>query len=103
MATAINIGIRVAGGGIQHQGIRRSTREITPEAGHALQILGHAIEYLTDEYMNQSKTISASDPQVAAIHLLMSLNRQIYYECPLAPTFGHRLRGFFRRITGRGR
>jgi len=30
----------------------RPSRRITPEAGHALEILGHAIEYLTDELVH---------------------------------------------------
>lgn len=70
-------------------------RHITPEAGHALEILGHAIEYLTDEYVVTTKQISAHDPQVEAIQLLMALNRQIYFACPVVPTLAERLRAFF--------
>jgi hypothetical protein len=70
-------------------------RNITPEAGHALEMLGHAIEYLTDEYVFEAKQISANDPQVQAIRLLMALNRQIYFACPVVPTFAERLRTFF--------
>jgi hypothetical protein len=69
-------------------------RRISPEAGRALEILGHAIEYLADEYVNETKNLSATDPQVAAIGLLMSLNRQVYYECPVIPTFSVRIRAF---------
>ena len=71
-------------------------RRISPEAGRALEILGHAIEYLIDEYVHETKRLSASDPQVAAIRLLMSLNRQVYYECPVVPTFSERFRAFLR-------
>ncbi len=39
-------------------------RRVTPEAGHALEILGHAIEYLADEYVHHAKQISAHDPQI---------------------------------------
>lgn len=67
-------------------------RRISPEAGHALEILGHAIEYLTDEYVHRSGTLSAEDPELEAVQLLMALNRQIYFECPLAPTLADRFR-----------
>jgi hypothetical protein len=73
------------------------TRVISPRAGHALEMLAHAIEYLTDEYVHDAKRISVDDPQVQAIQLLMALNRQIYFECPLVPTFGARIRDFFHR------
>ena len=72
-------------------------RRITPEAGRALEILGHAIEYLTDEYVLKTKQICANDPEVEAIQLLMALNRQIYFACPVVPTFAERLRAFFHR------
>jgi hypothetical protein len=68
---------------------------ITPDAGHALEILGHAIEYLADEFAHDGKAVDARDPQVEAIQLLMKLNRQIYYECPVMRTFPERVRAFF--------
>jgi len=71
-------------------------RDISPAAGRALEILGHAIEYLADEYVHQGKEFSAQDPQVKAVQLLMALNRQIYYSCPVKPTLIERLRAFFR-------
>jgi hypothetical protein len=75
-------------------------RHITPEAGRALEILGHAIEYLTDEFLNQGRTFYAKDEQLEAVLLLMALNRQVYYECPEEPTFGERCRALlhFRSI-----
>jgi hypothetical protein len=76
--------------------ISRRRRRISPEAGRALEILGHAIEYLADEYVHSVGTFSASDPEVEAIQLLMALNRQIYFECPAVPTWGERLRACFR-------
>ncbi len=69
-------------------------RHITPEAGHALEILGHAIEYLTDEYVREARQVSAHDPGVRAIQMLMAVNRQIYYACPVKSTFTARLRAF---------
>jgi len=32
--------------------------------------------------------------------LLMDLNRQIYFDCPVVPTFGERVRAFFRADRG---
>jgi hypothetical protein len=72
-------------------------RRIGPEAGRGLEILGHAIEYLADEYIHSSRTFSAYDPEVQAIQLLMDCNRQIYFECPVVPTWAERLRSFFNR------
>jgi hypothetical protein len=67
-------------------------RRITPQAGRALSILGHAIEYLTDDFLHQGLAYSANDPQMQAVQLLMALNRQVYFECPEVPTFGERCR-----------
>jgi hypothetical protein len=71
-------------------------RHIDPQSGRALEILGHAIEYLADEYAHEGKSLSASDPQVEAIQMLMALNRKIYYQCPEVPTFAERLRSMLR-------
>jgi hypothetical protein len=68
----------------------RRRRRITPEAGHALEILGHAIEYLTDEFVYEDHAFSARSAQLQAVQMLMALNRQVYFECPEAPTFGER-------------
>jgi len=67
-------------------------RQITPQAGRALEILGHAIEYLTDEFVHRGGSFSAHKDELAAVQLLMSLNRQVYFECPEVPTFGERCR-----------
>ena len=75
---------------------RTRTRRITPEAGRALELLGHAIEYLADDYMHRTTMLRNEDPEVAAIQLLMSLNREVYYECPLAETLKERMRRVLR-------
>ncbi|MGA7343855.1 MAG: hypothetical protein WBE72_05315 [Terracidiphilus sp.] len=67
-------------------------RRIGPQAGHALEILGHAIDYLTDEYVHEGGTFCWHDPQLEALRLLMAANRQIYFECPQVPAFGERCR-----------
>lgn len=67
-------------------------RRIDPQAGHALEKLAHAIEYLTDELIHEGHSVSARSDRVVAVQLLMALNRQVYYECPVVPSFGERLR-----------
>ena len=69
-------------------------RRISPQAGRALEILGHAIEYLTDEYVQEGGLFSAHDPRLEAIQLLMARNRQVYFECPELPPFGERVRAW---------
>ena len=69
-------------------------RRIDRNAGRALEILGHAIEYLTDEMVNDGCQLAKSGGQLEAIQLLMAVNRQVYYECPQVPTLGERLLRF---------
>lgn len=69
-------------------------RRIDPNSGRALEILGHAIEYLSDELVHGSGIILADDPRVEAIQLLMALNRQVYLACPEVQTLGERCRSF---------
>jgi hypothetical protein len=82
-------------------GSRSVRRRTTPEAGFALGILGHAIEYLADEYVHNAgllPSIHSGDPCVEAIQLLMAANRQVYFACPLAPSLYQRVVG---RLFGR--
>jgi hypothetical protein len=71
-------------------------RSITPRAGHALEILSHAIEYLTDEFLCENTAFSANSSQLEAVQLLMALNRAVYYECPELPSLGERWRSILR-------
>jgi hypothetical protein len=70
-------------------------RRITPQAGHALEILGHAIEYLTDEFVHDNAGLTPGNGRLEAVQLLMAVNRQVYYECPIVPTVAERLRAAF--------
>jgi hypothetical protein len=70
-------------------------RRIDPKAGHALEILGHAIEYLTDEFVHGDGEFSAHDAQLEAVQLLMALNREIYFACPRVPSLGQRFLTLF--------
>jgi hypothetical protein len=60
-------------------------RRIAPKEGRALEILGHAIEYLTDEYVHAGGSFAEQDPAVEAIRLLTERNREIYLSCPEIP------------------
>jgi hypothetical protein len=75
---------------------RTRRRHITPQAGHALEILGHAIEYLTDEMVHRHAEVFPGSSELEAVQMLMALNRQVYYECPQVPTVGERLRSMLR-------
>jgi hypothetical protein len=74
-------------------------RRIAPEAGRALEMLGHAIEYLADEFAlecrNRGESVArGKHPQVTAIELLMTSNREVYFNCPTVATLGDRLRSW---------
>lgn len=73
-------------------------RSISPQDGHALEMLGHAIEYLTDEFMHEGGSLCQHDPRLGAIQLLMARNREIYLACPVVLSFPERLRDFIRPI-----
>lgn len=75
---------------------RSRQRRVSPQAGRALEILGHAIEYLTDEFVQAGGSLSAQDAQVQTIQLLMATNREIYFSCPESRTFGDRFRALMR-------
>jgi hypothetical protein len=72
-------------------------RRISPRAGQALEILGHAIEYLTDEFAHSGETFSSGNSQLEAVQMLMARNRQVYFECPEIPSLGERWRAMLHR------
>jgi len=67
-------------------------RRITPQAGRALEKLGHAIEYLTDEFVQMGGSFCAHNAHGEAVEMLMALNRQVYFECPEIPSLKERFR-----------
>jgi len=79
------------------EALGRRRRRISPEAGRALEILGHAIEYLTDEYVHEGGSFAAHDPRLEAVQLLMARNREVYFSCPEVPTFSERVRSWLHR------
>jgi len=95
MATSITgSSLPVLAPAIPGSNVRARRRSISPAAGRALEILGHAIEYLGDEYVHAGGLFSAHDPRLEAIQLLMARNREIYFACPELPTVGERLRSW---------
>lgn len=81
---------------------RGSRRRISPRAGRAIRLLGHAVEYLVNEFLHDSHPPSAQKERLEAVRMLMALNFEIYSECPelpAEPSFGERCRQFlaFRR------
>jgi hypothetical protein len=94
MATTTSTGlpILVSARAVPRVQTRSGRRRITPQAGRALEILGHAIEYLTDEFVQQDGMVSSKNERLEAVQMLMALNRQVYYECPEVLSFGERCR-----------
>lgn len=76
----------------------RIRRRITPQAGKALEILAHALEYLTDEFAVSCPNDPSLEDRMEAIELLKSLNRRVYMECAETPRT--RVRSFLRRCFG---
>ena len=71
----------------------RRRRLVPQEAGRAIEMLGHAIEYLADEFAlecmsDKGSATAGTHPQVEAIELLKARNREIYLSCPELPTLG---------------
>ena len=69
-------------------------RSISPAAARALEVLGHAVEYLTDEFVKNGGSFNGNDSQLEAVRILMALNRQVYAECPEVPSLAERWRAF---------
>lgn len=66
-------------------------RRANREQGHALEILGHAVEYLVDSRMfliEEPATMADSE----AVQILMRLSREVFSECNIVITPLHRLR-----------
>ena len=75
-------------------------RRIPPDAGRGLEKLGHALEYLTDEFVRDGCRFADDYGRVQAIQLLASLNRQIYFACAVEPTLSVRVQTLLRRLFG---
>ncbi len=80
---------------------RERRRRIPAEAGRGLEILGHAIDYLMDEYVHHGGSFNPGDDELQAVETLMALNREIYFSCPVVPTAGERWAAFWERSRAR--
>jgi hypothetical protein len=73
---------------------RSVLRRLSPEEGKAVEVLGHAIEYLADEYaadIGSTGALGRADPRVEAIEVLKAMNRSVYLS-------GTEVQPVFRRI-----
>ena len=71
-------------------------RRIDRKAGQGLEVFGHAIEDLMDEYLQGGGKLKMDE----AVELLMARNREIYFSCPVVPTLRERFAGFWERYSG---
>jgi hypothetical protein len=78
--------------------LSRPRRLITPEVGRALERLGHAIEYLTDELVHEGNSKPGANHQLEAVQVMIALRRQVYLETPEVSPFGSRCRVFLKRL-----
>ena len=77
----------------------RVWRNRSSRSRRALKTLGHAIEYLTDEFLIEFRLPpSERKARLDAIALLMAMNRQVYFECPQTPSLRHRFLAFSRQL-----
>ncbi len=72
------------------------TRRTSPVQGRALEILGHAIEYLVDSRLYETWETPAD---AAAVHLLMVCSREVFSECDVVVSWHQRVqRSLLRRL-----
>jgi hypothetical protein len=73
-----------------NRGMRRT---ITREQGVALEMLGHAVDYLNDSYLQEGPDGDFLDfgaPEIIAAQILASAQRQILHSLPLTEPFALR-------------
>lgn len=70
-------------------------RQPSPKQGRALEVLGHAIEYLMDSYvLTASEDGGSADTEAA--QRLMQLNREVFMECAeIVPWYQRKEYGVF--------
>jgi hypothetical protein len=76
-------------------------RRPTRQQGHALELLGHAIEYLVDTQLHRT-TAAVAPSDVAANHLLMRLSREVFAECREIVPIRRRLKLHLRNLFAAG-
>lgn len=76
---------------------RVSRRRTTPQQGRALELLGHAIEYLVDSRLEEGGPGAAES---RAIHMLMTCSRNVFEDCAEIVPVHQRVQGW---VQGRFR
>lgn len=69
-------------------------RRVGWRAKRTLRILRGAIEYLANESDPDDALVDLKNDRIEAIRMLMALNHEIYFACPIAPTLADRCRAF---------
>jgi hypothetical protein len=103
MAVIMTRSIYLPGSAADHLRVRPQTRNrrISRETGWALDVLGHAIDYLATDLVDHNPSYSADNEQLGAVQLLIALKRQVYLECPEAPSLAERFRSLLGRHPAR--
>jgi len=70
-------------------------RRPTADQGRALEMLGHAIDYMVDSRMSSDETDSNPFADQDAIRLLSWCSRELYASCAEAPPVATRMRRWF--------
>lgn len=90
-ATLIEVSIRARAVAMQAAaGDSDRPRSITFKASRALEILGHAIEYLSDQYFYDESILPKDNAVLEAVQLLMVRNHDVYFGCPPVRTLRER-------------
>jgi hypothetical protein len=89
--------------GLAHKAAPFVRRQLSREAARALEVLGHAIEYLADEYAVDPASkgpLGSADPRVEAIQVLKALNRALYFSgAEIQPSWRRIRRWFLGRLA----
>lgn len=85
-----------------YRALENRKRRIGEQEGRALEKLGHAIDYLIDEFVFEYNNVPewCRRGRIESIQILMSVNRQIYFSCPEVPTLRNRILAILRPIRG---
>jgi hypothetical protein len=78
-------------------------RRPTPAQGRALEILGHAIEYLIDTQLHTGDFGAGAKDAAEASQVLMRLSREVFAECRVVVPAGERLKHRLRRLLNPSR
>ena len=95
--------------GAQSKAVSRSKvrRKLDYPAARGMEVLGHAIDYLSDEFAVEclktgNLAMKQTHPTLVALKLLHQKRREVYEGCPAAPTVGERLMSWWQRILKLG-